>query len=110
MEIFPLALPTYIFIVLGTLLVLLVVVVIHAGLFYSVKIQAAIPRYMPARVAYKFYRGPYKNAGAGFTELIRLAPQVSRCVGVFYDDPHKVSRGLMGNQGQCGSRASSLCL
>ena len=82
---------------LGYALVIIVVVLavflgclVHAGFFYSLRIRTSIPSSIPSRVAYKVYRGAYKNAGAGFNDITQLAPSVKK-FGLYYDDPAKVS-------------------
>lgn len=77
---------------LATLLGLL----IYSGLFASVEIHAGKPPFENLVIAYKFARGPYKNAGALFTEVSSLVPQL-KCIGVYYDDPSEVSHVSVDN-------------
>ena len=82
----------------GALLILLLAIVIsfaallHAGLFIELRIRTTkpLPEACPKRVAYKLYRGPYKNAGKAYTELLDIVPNL-RHFGIYYDDPNKVS-------------------
>lgn len=80
----------YVVVVLVVILCVILMVFTHAGFFYSVSIRTSTPLSAPGRVAYKLYRGPYKNAGAAFRELSGLAPHL-KTFGIYYDDPKKVS-------------------
>ena len=82
---------SYILIALGIVLLLLLGVMVHSGVFHPVNIRTSVPHAIPSRVAYKAYRGPYKNAGAGFEDIMQSAPGYSRLFGVYYDDPEKVT-------------------
>ncbi|GAB6020356.1 hypothetical protein CHUAL_003066 [Chamberlinius hualienensis] len=62
---------------------------IYSGLLEPIEIRAGKPPFKNLLIAYKFSRGPYKNAGALFTECYNLAPDL-RCIGVYYDDPKEV--------------------
>ena len=68
----------YVFIVLAILLVIFLGVMIHSGVFYPLNIRTTIPHTLPSRVAYKVYRGPYKNAGSGFEELMHHASKYKK--------------------------------
>ena len=81
---------SYILIALCVLLVLLLGWVMHrAGIFYRIKIRTSTPKFIPSRIAYKVYRGPYRNAGAAYNDIEQFAPQTTT-FGIYYDDPHKV--------------------
>lgn len=62
---------------------------VHSGLFAPVEIRAQRPSFGSLRVAYKFARGPYKNAGHLFTEAHSLIPEL-KTIGIYYDDPQQV--------------------
>ncbi|XP_050412690.1 testis-expressed protein 264 homolog [Patella vulgata] len=72
-----------------TLLALLV----YSGLFENVTVGAGPPPIGEVFVAYRFSRGPYKEAGQIFTELTHLAPD-NKCLGIYYDDPKRVPSHL----------------
>lgn len=40
---------------------------------------------------YKFKEGPYKKCAELFKEANSIGPELS-CIGIFYDDPTKVSK------------------
>lgn len=82
---------SYILIALVIVLLVFLGVMIHSGVFYRLSIRTAVPRAIPSRVAYKVYRGPYTNAGAGFEDIMRRAPGYTRMFGVYYDDPKQVA-------------------
>lgn len=75
------------------ILVLIFITVIglltYSGLFTSFDISAGKPSFDSLTVAYKFARGPYKNAGELFTRVSALTPEL-RSIGVYYDDPQEV--------------------
>ena len=81
----------YILILAGIFLALLLGVLVHAGYFYTLRIRTSVPSSIPSRVAYKFYKGPYKNAGVGFDDVKKFAPLLTK-FGIYYDDPNKVRR------------------
>ena len=81
----------YILIILGIILAIVLGVLLHAGFFYTLRIRTSVPASMPHRVAYKLYRGPYRNAGTGFREIEAVAP-MQRTFGIYYDDPGKVGK------------------
>lgn len=91
---------SYILIALVIVLVVLLGVMFHSGVFYRLSIRTSFPRAILSRVAYKVYKGPYWNAGAGFEDIMHRAPGYTRLFGVYYDDPKKVhyftARLLMG--------------
>lgn len=62
---------------------------VYSGLFAPVEIRAQRPPFGSLRVAYKFARGPYKNAGHLFTEAHSLVPEL-KTIGIYYDDPQQV--------------------
>lgn len=63
---------------------------VHSGLLAPVEIRAQRPPFGTLHVAYKFARGPYKNAGHLFTEAHSLVPEL-RTIGIYYDDPQQVN-------------------
>ena len=76
-----------------TLIVVLAVVLailVHAGLFYELRIRSATPASFPHRVAYRVHKGPYKKAGAAFKELSEKWPKL-KTFAIFYDDPKEVN-------------------
>ena len=68
-------------VVLGTLL--------HAGLFYELRIRKTLAPFSPRRVAYGVHSGPYKNSGTPFKQLSVLVPSL-KLFAIYYDDPKKV--------------------
>ena len=79
----------YILMIAAILLALFLGCLVHAGFFYTLRIRTSVPYSTPSRVAYKVYRGPYKNAGAGFNDIGKFAPSLKK-FGIYYDDPAKV--------------------
>ena len=77
-------------VILGIALTVLLAALLHAGLFYELRIRTIRPLHLPHRVAYKLHRGPYKQAGAAFKALSPEAPKQT-LFGVFYDNPKTVS-------------------
>jgi hypothetical protein len=63
---------------------------VYSGLFTKIVIRAGPPSFGSVRIAYKFARGPYKNAGQLFTEAHCLAPDF-QTIGIYYDDPQQVN-------------------
>jgi len=63
---------------------------VHCGLLCDITVGTGKPAVKSLTIAYKFARGPYKDCGSIFTEACSLAPSL-RTVGVYYDDPRKVS-------------------
>lgn len=84
---------SYVLLALGILLLLFLGIMLHAGFFYTLRIRTSTPVSSPSRVAYKVYRGPYKNAGAGFSDVKLFAPLATN-FGIYYDDPNKVRPDL----------------
>lgn len=62
---------------------------VYSGLLSPIDIGTRRPPFGILRIAYKFARGPYKNAGHLFTEAHSLIPQL-KTIGVYYDDPQQV--------------------
>ena len=85
----------YVVIAVVIIAAICLMVLTHAGYFYDIRIRTSTPLSLPGRVAYKLYRGSYTNAGAAFKELALLAPHL-KTVGIYYDDPNKVSAGVLG--------------
>ena len=81
---------SYIMIALVVVLFVLLVVMIHSGVFYRLSIRTSVPLTIPSRIAYKVYKGPYRNAGTGFEDIMQRAPGYTRLFGVYYDNPEKV--------------------
>lgn len=64
---------------------------VYSGLFATIDVKAQRPTFGNLRIAYKFARGPYKNAGHLFTEAHSIAPDL-KALGIYYDDPQQVCR------------------
>lgn len=79
----------YVVIAVVIVAVVFLAALMHAGYFSDIRIRTSTPLSLPGRVAYKFYRGSYSNAGAAFKELALIAPRL-KTVGIYYDDPNKV--------------------
>lgn len=62
---------------------------VYSGLLSPIEIRAERPTFGSLHVAYKFARGPYKNAGHLFTEAHSLVPEL-KTIGIYYDDPEQV--------------------
>lgn len=84
----------YILLIVAILLAVFLGCLVHAGFFYTLRIRTSIPYSIPSRVAYKVYRGPYKNAGAGFSDVEQVAPSLKK-FGLYYDDPNKVRQNQL---------------
>ena len=80
----------YIFIALVVVLCVLLMIITHAGYFYSLRIRTSIPLSVPRKVAYKLHRGAYSNSGTTYGDLSKLAPHLTT-FGIYYDDPKTVS-------------------
>ena len=61
-----------------------------SGLFFKITVETVVSPYPNFQVAYKFFKGPYKNVGKGFEDVYKLAPEY-QCFAVYYDDPNQVS-------------------
>ena len=88
----------YILTIAAILLAVFLGCLVHAGFFYTLRIRTSIPYSIPSRVAYKVYRGPYKNAGAGFNDIGKVAPSMKK-FGLYYDNPTKVRQSRHGKLG-----------
>ena len=66
---------------------------VYSGLLTPIDIGTRRPPFGSLHVAYKFARGPYKNAGHLFTEAHSLVPKL-KTIGIYYDDPQQVNRSL----------------
>lgn len=64
--------------------------ILYSGLLWDVTVLTGSPPMKKVKFAYKFKEGPYKNCGQLFKESHSIGPGLS-CIGVFYDDPKKVS-------------------
>lgn len=62
----------------------------YLGMFREILVSVGKPPLRKARIFYKFARGDYKESGALFEELNKLAPGL-RSIGVYYDNPEKTS-------------------
>lgn len=85
-----LSLHSWILILVVLLGLTLLLLAVYAGLFTGIQVAAGPPPFGQICIAYKFARGPYKNAGHLFTEAHSLCPNLST-IGVYYDDPERVS-------------------
>ncbi len=83
--------PIYYYLLIAVFVISAVVlaILVHAGMFYDLRIRITTPASLPHRVAYGVHKGPYKNAGGPFTRLSRLVPQL-KLFGTYYDDPKEV--------------------
>ena len=68
----------------------LVVLIVYSGVFETVDVGAGRPPIGSVVIAYKFARGPYKEVGPLFFEVAKIAPD-NKALGIYYDDPQKVS-------------------
>ncbi|XP_033746521.1 testis-expressed protein 264-like [Pecten maximus] len=68
----------------------LFVLVIYSGLFEHVNVGTGKPPIGEVTIAYKFARGPYKEAGQLCSDISLLAPSDHRVVCIYYDDPKLV--------------------
>lgn len=64
------------------------------GITRTVEVGAGPPPIGKVTLAYKFGRGPYNECGALFQEALKFAPPNTLTLGIYYDDPYKVS-GVM---------------
>lgn len=62
---------------------------VYSGLLSPIDIGTKRPPFGILNIAYKFARGPYKNAGHLFTEAHSLIPEL-KTIGIYYDDPQQV--------------------
>ncbi|XP_025106586.1 testis-expressed protein 264-like [Pomacea canaliculata] len=72
----------------------LFILLVYSGLFEKVEVGAGKPPIGEAVIAYKFARGPYKEAGPLFTEVCKIAPK-NKCLGIYYDDPKTVEASCL---------------
>ncbi|KAK3103326.1 hypothetical protein FSP39_018508, partial [Pinctada imbricata] len=61
-----------------------------SGIFHRVEIGTGKPPIGRVVIAYKFTKGPYKEAGHMFTELMKYTPNGYKTLGIYYDDPKLV--------------------
>jgi hypothetical protein len=80
----------WILVALVTLFLTIFALLVYSGLFASIDVGAGKPPFGEISVAYKFARGPYRNAGELFTEAHILTPEL-QCIGLYYDDPQQVA-------------------
>ena len=90
MESFTLIIIVAIFLLSLLFLGTVVILIIYSGLLYQITIGTGKPPIKGVTIAYKFNRGPYKEAGAIFSEVSGIAPD-NLCLGLYYDDPEKVN-------------------
>jgi hypothetical protein len=62
---------------------------VYCGIFVDIVVGTAPPPFKELTIAYKFARGPYKNASKLYTEVSNLTPNLVP-VGIYYDPPHEV--------------------
>lgn len=67
--------------------------ILYSGLTTEVHIRTGLPPVRSITIAYKYKVGPYKESGSLFRESCSIGPKLP-CIGIFYDDPKKVSRPL----------------
>ncbi|ESP02518.1 hypothetical protein LOTGIDRAFT_84765, partial [Lottia gigantea] len=86
-----------ILVAIGCLVVLIgftiLALLVYSGLFETVTVGAGSPPIGEALIAYRFARGPYKEAGQTFTEIAHLAPD-NKALGIYYDEPKRVPSHL----------------
>lgn len=68
--------------------------ILYSGFLADITVLTGCPPIKKIIFAYKFKQGPYKNCGQLFKETNRIGPGLPS-VGVFYDDPKKVSIQLV---------------
>ncbi|XP_026204900.1 testis-expressed protein 264 [Anabas testudineus] len=64
--------------------------IIYSGLLSDITVRTGPPPLKKITFAYKFKHGPHRNCGQLFRESLSIGPKLP-CIGVFYDDPKKVS-------------------
>jgi len=67
--------------------------ILYSGLTSEIHIRTGLPPIRSITIAYKYKVGPYKNCGSLLKESRSIEPELS-CIGIFYDDPKKVSSRL----------------
>ena len=77
------------FLVVLAVITLILCVLLHAGLFYELRIRISESPSCPKKVAYCLHQGQYRNAGTAYKRLGDLVPHL-KLFGTFYDDPKKV--------------------
>ena len=63
----------------------------YCGLFHHIEISTGAPFITNATIVYKFAQGPYDGSSRVFGEISGLAPN-AKCIGLYYDNPDKVTR------------------
>lgn len=76
--------------VLALLLWFLAVHFVYSGLLTEIHISTGPAPVKNITVAYKYSEGPYREASLLLVECSVIAPELPT-VGIFYDDPKKVS-------------------
>ena len=80
----------YLILVFVILIAVGLLILTHAGFFYTLRLRMVPPPVLPLNVAYILKTGPYKNSGAEFKKLSTLAPK-TKLFGIYYDDPDMVN-------------------
>lgn len=69
------------------ILSLTILLLLHnAGAFKKVIVTTGIPQLRKVYIAYKFYKGEYKNSNQAIRDIAAISSNV-RCFGIYYDDP-----------------------
>jgi len=89
MEAEPNNLVIYLIILLIVFFVSICFLFVYSGLLSPIDVGTRRPPFGILNIAYKFARGPYKNAGHLFTEAHSLIPEL-KTIGIYYDDPQQV--------------------
>ena len=80
----------YLIVILVVVIVVGLMVLIHAGFFYTLRLRMVPPPVLPHYVAYTLRTGAYKNVGPAFRRLSALAPR-TKLFGIYYDCSDNVS-------------------
>jgi len=80
-----------IFALIGVIFATIIGILYYSGLFDNVEeVGTGKPYVNQVVIAYKFQKGPYKEAGPIFTEAAIISSQ-NKALGIYYDDPRKAS-------------------
>lgn len=85
---------TLIFVLLILLILTVVLLLWHSGVFVSSDIKTCKPPFQELEVAYKFVRGSQQDCSMVYAEAHSIAPDL-RCIGVYYDNPKEVGDSYM---------------
>jgi hypothetical protein len=77
-------------IIISLTLLCLSLLLSSAGLFKKVTVTTGVPELGKTYIAYKYYKGEYKNCGKTINEIYSICSTV-KCFGIYYDDPKLVS-------------------